>query len=99
MKATNALPIGTVIKLKESDKRVVIMGIMQQAKINGKVESFDYVGVPYPEGYLGENSTILFQETDIELLQSIGFSDIERQQFIANIAELIEKSKNKKEEN
>lgn len=94
MKIINALPVGTVIKLKEAEKRVVIIGIMQQANINDKVELFDYVGVPYPEGFFGTESTILFQEEDIEIVQSLGFSDIERQQLISNIAELMEQLKN-----
>lgn len=86
MNVVNALPAGTVIKLREAEKKVIIIGILQQAQIGDKTENYDYIGVPYPEGFLGINSTLLFQETDIENIYSLGFSDIERQQFIAVVA-------------
>ena len=87
MNIIEALPVGTVVKLKEVDKRVVIIGIMQQAEDNGKTETYDYIGVPYPEGFLGAASTVLFQQPDIETIFYIGFADIERQNFIAEVSE------------
>jgi hypothetical protein len=87
MEVINALPVGTVAKLKKAEKRVVIIGIYQTTEMGDKREDYDYIGVPYPEGFIDMGSTLLFQESDIESVQSIGFSDIERQGFIALLAE------------
>lgn len=90
MKITEALPIGTVVKLRNTDKRAVIMGIMQQVEENGSKEFYDYMGVPYPEGFIGAENTVLFQQSDVETVFSLGFSDIERQSFIKDMGERIE---------
>lgn len=87
MNILNALSVGTVIKLKKADKRVSIIGIMQQLKTEEGIQTFDYVGVPYPEGFLGPDSAILFQESDIELVYAVGYSDLERQTFITTAAQ------------
>ena len=80
------LPIGSVILLKESEKRLVINGIMQTAeKEEGTEEYFDYVGVLYPEGFLGVDSMYLFNHEDIAVVSFIGFHDAERQVFLAAI--------------
>lgn len=85
MRINEALPVGTVIKLKEVEKRVVIIGILQQSEENEKIEIYDYIGVPYPEGFLDMDTTVLFQQTAIENIFSVGYSDIERQIFISDM--------------
>ena len=80
------LPIGSVVKLKEADKRLVIIGAMQQVNEEEKIKGYEYVGVPYPEGFLNSDSMILFQHEDIENISYLGFADIERQSFLAVVA-------------
>lgn len=91
MKIATALSVGTVVKLKNADKRVSIIGIMQQLETEEGLKDFDYIGVPYPEGFLGADSTVLFQEADIELIYAVGYSDIERQSFIAALSAQFDK--------
>ncbi len=93
MNINDALPIGTVIKLKKAEKRVVIMGIYQQVEEGNNIEAYDYMGVPYPEGFIGAESTVLFQQDDIETVFSLGFSDIERQAFVADLSSKEEENK------
>ncbi len=81
------LPIGTIIKLKEADKRVMITGIKQI--ITETKEEFDYAGVPYPEGIIGFENQIFFQHDDIERIFFMGFIDIERQNFINEVSKFI----------
>ncbi|MGN1318651.1 MAG: DUF4176 domain-containing protein [Lachnospirales bacterium] len=88
----SALPVGTVVKLRETDKRAVIIGILQQYEEDGNKENFDYIGVPYPEGFMGGGSTVLFNEQDIETVFFLGFSDLERQHFISEVADKIEET-------
>lgn len=84
--SNSLLPVGSVILLKESEKRLVIIGIMQTAeREDSTVEYFDYVGVLYPEGFLGVDSMYLFNHEDIAVVSYIGFHDAERQVFLAAI--------------
>ena len=46
------LPIGTVVLLKNSEKRLMIAGVCQK-EVGEKETIWDYAGCLYPEGYLG----------------------------------------------
>ena len=58
------LPIGSVVKVKQTEMPLMIFGLLQQ---NGfQPDRFvDYVGVPYPVGNLGMQTQIGFQTEDI----------------------------------
>lgn len=84
------LPIGSIIKLKEGKKRLMIFGIMQNDGEN-KENVFDYVGVIYPEGNMGLKTQFLFNHCDIEEIFFVGFSDIERQDFIHKLTKILKK--------
>lgn len=74
------LPIGSVVRLKDGKKRVMIFGIKQTDK--GTNIEHDYIGVVYPEGNLGENLQFFFEHANIEEVVFKGFEDIERENFI-----------------
>ena len=81
------LPIGSIVRLKEGEKRLMIFGYDQ---VNPETEeAFDYSGVFYPEGNIGLESIFMFNHENIEELQFIGYSDIERDAFMANVAEVV----------
>lgn len=58
------LPIGSVVKVKQTEMPLMIFGLLQQ---NGfQPDRFvDYVGVPYPVGNLDMQTQIGFQTEDI----------------------------------
>lgn len=56
--------IGTVVSLKSCKKNMMIIGIAQ-IKIDEE-KMYDYMGVIYPEGYVGPASCILFNKADID---------------------------------
>ena len=58
------LPIGSVVKLQNVAKPVMIFGYLQKSGL-GKVDHVDYIGVPYPEGNIGPQYQIGFMMTDI----------------------------------
>lgn len=58
------LPIGTVVLLKNAEKRLMIFGIGQTDTSNR--EEYDYIGVLYPEGSIGDEARFLFNHSDIE---------------------------------
>lgn len=61
------LPIGSVVLLNEGNKRLMIFGIIQSEAENPSVE-YDYIGVPYPEGNMGDEHQYLFYHKDIKAL-------------------------------
>ncbi len=84
----NLLPIGSVIALKGAEKRLMIFGVKQIDTTTNT--EYDYIGVIYPEGNLGEGTQFLFNNEDIEALFFIGYDDVERQVFINELAKQIE---------
>ena len=76
------LPIGSVVKLKEAEKKMMIIGILQE---NGDGKNYEFMGCPYPEGVLDSDSMYLFNNEDVENVCFLGYDDIERQVFIKNL--------------
>lgn len=74
------LPIGSVVMLKNSTKRVMIIGICQFQTVPGeeKPRIWDYVGCPFPEGYQGANEGYLFNNDQIETVYAVGYQDEEQ---------------------
>lgn len=77
------LPIGSVVLLKESTKRVMIVGLKQQQINETKV--WDYSGCLYPEGIMDPDHLFLFDHEQIQTLFFIGFQDGEGMQFMVNL--------------
>lgn len=80
------LPIGTVVVLKNGTKKLMIFGIIQ-SNAEDPGEEYDYIGVPYPEGNMGQEYQYLFYHNDIEEIFFKGYEDVERQEFIENLEE------------
>ncbi|MED2914856.1 DUF4176 domain-containing protein [Bacillus sp. AR8-1] len=55
-------PIGSVVKLKDLNQPVMIIGRMV---ISADKLDFDYVGVFYPVGYLGDEKVLCFNHDKI----------------------------------
>lgn len=60
----NILPIGSVVRIKDLEKPVMIFGYLQKCGVE-HVKIVDYIGVPYPEGNIGPYAQIGFQRFDI----------------------------------
>ena len=77
------LPIGSVVLLKDSTKRVMIVGLKQKQDHEEKI--WDYSGCLYPEGILDPDRLFLFDHSQIQTLFFIGFQDGEGMQFMVNL--------------
>lgn len=86
MEVKDLLPVGSVVRLKDATKRLMICGIKQTPE-NEPDKLYDYMGVLYPEGHLGDEYNIMFNDEDIEAIYFKGFDDIERQEFIGRLEE------------
>lgn len=90
MKIKDLLPIGSVVRLHDGEKRLMIIGIMQNdASGNGK--EYDYLGILYPEGHIGDQFQYLFNQEDIEEVIFRGFEDDERVEFLNKLTNLYER--------
>lgn len=69
------LPLGSVIRLKNGTKRIMICGRMVLRDFDQKM--FDYCACYYPEGILDPKNLFLFQHNDIEKVYFTGYCDEE----------------------
>lgn len=63
------LPIGSVVVLKDSEKALMIIGILPRS---GEYVR-DYVGVLYPEGFISTDMFLAFDHKDIDVILFRGF--------------------------
>ncbi|MDM5234841.1 DUF4176 domain-containing protein [Bacillus cereus] len=77
-------PIGSIVILKEGTKKLMIFGRKQQVATD-EVRKFDYMGCPYPEGYMNPDFTYLFNHDDIQEVVSTGYEDQEERTFQENV--------------
>ncbi|MDE7261701.1 MAG: DUF4176 domain-containing protein [Oscillospiraceae bacterium] len=82
------LPVGSVVLLKNSRKRVMIIGFAQQQQSSPNVV-WDYAGCLYPEGYMGPDHTFLFNTEQIERIYAIGYQDEEQIAFKPKVDALL----------
>ena len=97
MKIKDLLPIGSIVLLKDGEKRLMINGIMQ-SDASGNGQEYDYLGILYPEGHIGDQFQYLFNHEDVVKVHFRGFEDIERQEFIYNLSEFYKEVNKAKEE-
>jgi hypothetical protein len=77
------LPIGSVVLLRESTKRIMIVGLLQ--KQSGDEKIWDYSACLYPEGILDPDRLFLFNHSQIDTLFFMGFQDGEGMQYMINL--------------
>ena len=86
------LPIGTVVLLKESTKRVMIYGRLQREIDGSRV--WDYIACLYPEGNINADHSYLFNNDQIESVFFVGCQDEEEMRFRQHLLDIEEQIKN-----
>jgi hypothetical protein len=76
---TKLVPIGTVVKLKEMDKLVMVYGYNQIQTSTGK--QFDYIAVPYPEGNISPDYNVFFNRNMIDDIMYSGYVSAEDKKY------------------
>lgn len=82
------LPIGSVVLLKESQKRIMIVGVKQKQSDSDKV--WDYSACLFPEGIIDPDRLYLFDADQIERLYFVGLQDGESLAFLDKLNHLEE---------
>ena len=75
------LPLGSVVILKEAEKKLVITGFrMKAVEIPDKI--YDYCGCMFPEGTISSELTCVFDHSQIEKVFFTGYEDEEAKEFL-----------------
>jgi len=81
------LPIGSVVMLEDSTKRLMIAGVKQ---VEEDGTEWDYCGCLFPEGMMSSDEFYLFNTNQIETLFFIGLQDGESLAFLRSLDEMSE---------
>ena len=82
------LPIGSIVGIKDNEKKMMIFGVKQ--RVVDSDETYDYIGVMYPEGNLGPDYQYLFNKDQISEVFFVGYESEERDYFINNLKKVYE---------
>lgn len=82
------LPIGSIVKLKNMDKKVMITGLLSILP-SDKNRLKDYSGCFYPEGMI-DNKCILFDTEEIDELIYVGYVNDEEREYKKSLNDDIE---------
>ena len=74
-KMPELLPLGSVVTLREGNKKIMIVGRLQ--KHMETEEICDYAAVLWPEGLIDSKRFYLFNQDDIQCLYFVGLQDVE----------------------
>ena len=83
------LPIGSVVLIGNSKKKVMIVGVCQKA-VQNPYSIWDYTGVIFPEGYLDSEKMFLFNREQITRVYALGYQDEEQMAFKKKAEEAID---------
>ncbi len=73
------LPLGTVVLLKNANKKLMITGfriIHPESRI-----VYDYSGCPYPEGIIDSKSVFMFNHEKIQKIYYMGYESEEHEKL------------------
>lgn len=83
MEIKEYLPIGSIVQVNDGLKKLMVTGI-KQTDTADNIE-YDYVGIMYPEGYLGDQFQFVFNHDEITEILFRGFEDEERDNFLTSL--------------
>ena len=84
------LPIGSVVTLEGAEKKLMIVGESLVQEDDDTI--YDYIGVPFPEGYIDSENLFLFMAKDIEIVNFVGYVNAESQSFRIKYAEYLKEN-------
>ena len=89
MEKVQLLPLGSVVYLKEGNKKILIIARGLVAKNGDGHIYFDYGGVPYPEG-LVDDQMAYFQHDAVKKVVFNGYTDLDNEATVEKINDYIE---------
>lgn len=92
MKQNYILPIGSVIKTKKGNVKLMIVGRAQLYNNDGAIGYFDYSALVYPEGITSQQEFAFFNHEDIQEIYFEGYRDEVEEKFAERYEENIKKT-------
>ena len=83
----NFLAIGSIVLLKNGNKKLMIYGRFQIDVTNGEI--YDYVGCLYPEVNISVEYSFLFNNEDVDEIIFEGYRDVEEEEYINSFLQSI----------
>jgi hypothetical protein len=80
------LPLGSVVRLKDGKKNIMIYGRRQRDLKEGKI--YDYIACLHPEGNLNEQFMYLFNREHIAEVLFMGYQDEDEAKHVAKLNEI-----------
>lgn len=91
------LPIGTVVQLKGAERFLMIFGVLQKNISDKDTEiKWDYIGVPYPAGFISNKFNIGFNHDQIEKVIFKGFENVDEWSDFKQALEIAERINEKR---
>ncbi len=84
------LPIGSIVKLKNANKKVMIIVNNILSETDKTIAHYDYSGCLYPEGVFDTTYNFLFNDADVEKIYDYGLitdEDFRIRLLVQNFAE------------
>ena len=89
MKKEDILPLGSIVKIKGIESKIMIVGVNQL--VDGT--NYNYVGYIHPYGFVGIKKMLSFNAPLIEEVIFKGYKDEETEEFYEDIEWLYNKKK------
>ena len=86
----NLLPMGSVVTLEGAEKTLMIVGALVENETTNKV--YDYIAVPFPEGFIDSETMFLFSHEDISKVHYVGYVSAASQAYRAMIDVQLERT-------
>lgn len=74
LKTIKWLPLGTVVRVDDSDQKVMIIGRIQQDRNNPDIK-YEYSAVLYPQGLVNPKENYMFNLNQVRQIYYLGFSN------------------------
>ena len=89
MEEKKFMSLGTIVLIKGSVKKLMIIARGAFTNIKGEQHYFDYGACTYPEGIIGD-TMLYFNGTDIQSVVYEGYKDADEELMQKNLKEYIE---------
>ena len=74
------LPVGTVCTINNTNRKYVIIGYFS-LEYGSNIKLYDYIGLPYPEGFLMKNKINSFNHSEITNIEHLGLVNEDFENF------------------
>lgn len=91
MEKVEFLPLGSIVKIRGSIRKAMVIGRGLMTVVGDRALFFDYGGVLYPEGILGDQ-VLYFNHQDVEEVIFKGYENEENTDLVKNLNQWMEKS-------